>query len=257
MQLKTNALVLTPRNVGENDKILVMLSEELGVIEATARGAQRMKNKYSTLCQPFCYARVELFRGKSSWLIDNVEVLDAHFMLSADPFGAALASYFCEVVRTLSPSEDTAKDYLQLLMNLFYLLEQGTRDIKLLKAIFELRSLVYAGYAPNLVACKGCGKFEDEIMHFLPQQASLICSDCLQKEEGSLWQMPVSKAVLNAMRYIVYGDAHKIFSFRLKEPSLTALERVTQSYLLHCTESDYRSLQVYRSLIEPMFGKDI
>lgn len=252
MLKKTNALVLKLRNVGENDKILVLLTEDMGIIEATARGAQKQKNKYSTFCQPFCYAQVELFKGKSSWLVDNVQVLDSHFALSADPFAAALSAYFCEVVRVLSPTEEAAKDYMQLLLNLFWLMEQGKRDVRQLKAIFELRVMVYAGFAPNLVACSRCGKFEDDLMYFFPMQACLLCSDCMEKEEQQLWVLPISRAVLNAMRYIIYGDAHKIFSFSLKDPSLTVLCRVTEAYLQHCTDTRFLSLEVYRSLMQPI-----
>ena len=92
MQCKLKCLVLKPRDVGENDKILALLTGEMGVIEASARGAGKSKNAYSTLCQPFCYAQVELYKGRSKWLIDNVQVLDSHFALSADPFAAALAA---------------------------------------------------------------------------------------------------------------------------------------------------------------------
>ncbi len=253
MLLKTNVLVLKPRNVGENDKILVLLSEDMGVIEATARGAGKQRNPFSLLCQPFCYARVELFKGKSSWLVNNVEVLDAHFALSVDPFTAALAAYFCEVVRVLSPTEEAAGSFMQLLLNLFWMLEQGKRDIRQLKAIFELRSAVYAGFAPNLVACRDCGRFEADVMYFLPHEGALLCADCIKKEQNQkLYALPVSRAVLNAMRYIVYGDSHKIFSFSLKDPSLSSLEQITEGYLLHCTDTRFLSLEVYRSLMQPI-----
>ncbi len=257
MQIKTTALVLKPRNVGENDKILVLLTEEYGVIEATARGAQRSKNAYSTFCQPFCYAKIELFKGKNSWLVNTVQVLDSHFPLSADPFAAALSAYFCEVVRVLSPGEEAAKQYMQLLLNLFWLFEQGKRDARQLKAIFELRVLVYAGFAPNLVGCTECGKFESDLMYFLPAKACLLCEDCIHaSEQNSLWHFLVPKAVLNAMRYIVYGDAHKIFSFSLKDPSLSILGNITEAYLLYCTDTKFLSLQVYHALMEPLTNKD-
>lgn len=257
MQKKTKALVLKPRNVGENDKILVLLTEDMGVIEASARGAGKSsagaKNKYSVLCQPFCYANVELFKGRSSWLVNTVEILDSHFTLSADPFGAALAAYFCEVVRVLSPGEDAAGNYMQLLLNLFWLMEQGKRDVRQLKAIFELRAMVYAGFAPNLVACARCGKFESELMYFLPVQASLLCSDCMEteSEQTRTSGYPLGASVLAAMRYIVYGDPHKIFSFSLKGSSLTALCRITETYLLTCTDVHYKSLAVYKALMQP------
>ncbi len=253
MLIKTNVLVLKPRNVGENDKILFLLSEELGVIEATARGAQKQRNPFSLLCQPFCYARVELFRGKNNWLVNNVEILNAHYALSADPFGAALAAYFCEVVRVLSPTEETAGEYLKLLLNLFYLMEQGKRELKQLKAIFELRALVLAGFAPNLVACKDCGKFEADVMYFVPAEAELYCADCYQKEENrKKYAFSIGGAVLNAMRYIVYGDAHKIFSFAIREPSLSTLGALTEHYLLRCTDTRFLSLEVYRALLAPI-----
>ncbi len=252
MQLKTNALVLKPRTVGENDVILTLLTEARGVTEATVRGSQRKKSAYSVLCQPFCYAKLELFQGKSTLLVDQFEIIDAHFALSSDPFAAALAAYCCEILRLLAPGAESAKDYLQLTLNSFWMLTNGKRDLRLLKAIFELRAMVYAGFAPNLVACKDCGRFEDDIMYFFPREGTLLCKECVKKRETAVDCFPLNKAVLNAMRYIVYGSAKKIFSFTLKDPSLHNLCRITEDYLIACTEADFHALNVLKALYVPL-----
>ena len=129
--------------------------------------------------------------------------------------------------------------------------------MRLLKAVFELRAMVYAGFAPNLVACTVCGKFEPELSYFLPAKACILCADCYEQlQNNSVWHFPVSKPVLNAMRYIIYGDAHKIFAFSLKDPSLTALCRITEAYLLFCTDTKFLSLQVYHALTQPLNLED-
>ena len=47
-----NGVVLKKRSIGENDAIVTLLTEELGIIEAAARGVKRPKSKLNGALQP-------------------------------------------------------------------------------------------------------------------------------------------------------------------------------------------------------------
>ncbi len=51
---KLNGLVLKQRNIGENDRILVLLTKEKGVLEVCARGVKRMRSPLAAGCMPLC-----------------------------------------------------------------------------------------------------------------------------------------------------------------------------------------------------------
>ena len=46
MQITTDALVLKVMDVGENDRLLTLLSKDYGIIRAFASGAKKIQNKY-------------------------------------------------------------------------------------------------------------------------------------------------------------------------------------------------------------------
>ena len=45
MQISTKGIILGQVNFGDNDRYVTILTEQLGVVEAFAKNAQRMKNK--------------------------------------------------------------------------------------------------------------------------------------------------------------------------------------------------------------------
>ena len=55
-QTATTGLVLRQVKVGEADQILTLLTPDLGVVSASARGSLRPKNKLFSACGLFCYS---------------------------------------------------------------------------------------------------------------------------------------------------------------------------------------------------------
>ena len=62
--------------------------------------------------------------------------------------------------------------------------------------------------------------------------------------------MPVSGAVLSAMRHIVYGDPKRLFSFHLGEEELRTLAGTAEAYLLTQLERGFRTLDFYKQIAQ-------
>ena len=54
--IKVNALMLRAADYGENDKILTLLTAELGKISAGIKGVKKAGAKLKFAAQPFCFA---------------------------------------------------------------------------------------------------------------------------------------------------------------------------------------------------------
>ena len=63
MQIKTDGLIIRDLNVGEDDRIVTILTRSRGVVRASARGARRVKSRLSTATRLFCYSDFTLFKG--------------------------------------------------------------------------------------------------------------------------------------------------------------------------------------------------
>ncbi len=70
---QTECFVLRFMNVGEANRLYVLLTEDLGVILATAQGIRERHSKLRGNLQLFSLARVSLVRGREVWRIVGVE----------------------------------------------------------------------------------------------------------------------------------------------------------------------------------------
>ena len=124
-------------------------------------------------------------------------------------------------------------------------MDQLHKPEALVKAVFELRAASITGYTPDLSVCQNCGSTDP--IYFDISGGALLCEKCRSISTGI--RMPVSAAVLDAMRYIVYVDSKKLFSFQIGEESLTQLSGITEAYLSTQLERGFSALDFYKSLL--------
>ena len=83
MQTATTGLVLRQVKVGEADRIITILTPELGVVSASARGSLRMKSALFSATGLFCYSEFTLSSGRSHYFVDNAQVKKVFHGISA------------------------------------------------------------------------------------------------------------------------------------------------------------------------------
>jgi DNA repair protein RecO (recombination protein O) len=256
MQIKTDGLIVRDLNVGEDDRIVTILTRELGIVQASARGARRVKSRLSTATRLFCYSDFTLFKGRETYIIDDVQPIEFFLGVDKDLERLALAQYFAQLCAFLAPQEESAELFLRLMLNALSFLQNGKRPLPFIKAAFELRMLTMSGYMPDIVACRICGAYEADRMTLDPVSGTLICCDCRDtapKCEESAPDDPkkpeLSKGALAAMRHIVYADFERLFSFALPDAALSELSLAVQEYLLCRIERTFPTLEFYNSLI--------
>ncbi|WMJ23406.1 DNA repair protein RecO [Paludicola sp. MB14-C6] len=252
MLIKTQGIVIKHRNIGENDKILTILTSDLGVIEVAAQRSKSMKSSLASASQILSYSDFCLFKGKSNYIVNSAESINSFYSLRLDVIKLSLAGYFCELIGYMCKSSDEkSASFLKLILNTLYFLQEDKKDALLLKSIFELRCLSIAGFMPNLVCCTECATFEKELMYFFPLQGALVCEDCIPTcaYKNETLRYPVNQAVLSAMRYIVFSEDQRLFSFKLSGQSLEQLNYVTENYMYLHAEAKFNSLDMYKSLL--------
>ena len=250
MQIKTTGLVLKQRNIGENDRIITILSKEYGVIEASAKNVKTIKSSISSGVQILTYTDFCLYKGKSQYIINCADSIDSFYDLRLDVVKLSLGAYFCELTAYLcNAGDDNAKEYLRLILNTLHFLQKENSICDLNKSIFELRSLEIAGFMPNLVSCNECGIYECENMLFFPIEGILLCGKCNEKSNlVSSVKHPLKCDTLSSMRYIIFSDLKKLFKFNLTGISLKQLSFITGEYTKLHTDTKFKSLEIYKSL---------
>mgnify|MGYP002539107552 CR=1 FL=1 len=70
----TPGLVLKETRYKESDRILTILTPELGVISASAQSSLRLKSRLFSACGLFCYSEFVLVPGRNMYTVREADV---------------------------------------------------------------------------------------------------------------------------------------------------------------------------------------
>ena len=177
-KLSSDGLVVKEMSVGENDKLLTLLTREHGIIRAFSSGSKKISSKKFSASSLLSYANFSFVKTGDTYKIFEASPIDSFFDVGSDITLLSIAQYFCELAFTISPIESYAEDYLRLFLNSLHYLTRTNKNPLLVKAVTELRLAALSGYMPSLVACDSCAVYEDDIMYFDVRSGKLYCCEC-------------------------------------------------------------------------------
>lgn len=205
-------MVLSAMPVGEFDRRVVILTREQGKIAAFARGARRPRSQLLAATGPMAFGTFELYPGRNSYTLSGANI-DAYFMeLARDYDKVCLSAYFLEVAEYYGLENDDESQRLTLLYLTLRAMESGRFTHRLLRIIYEIRTMGINGEYPDVFSCAVCGGKED-LAYFHMGRRAVICRNCEPGEGGRL----ISGSALYALQYILTAPMKKLFSFRLTE----------------------------------------
>ncbi len=247
MHLDVTGLVLRTVDYKESDRILTVLTAQRGLVSVKAQGCRRKNSPLAAASQLLVYSQMTLFEYRDYYSVKEAAVQEQFLGLRADLSKLSLASYFAEVAQSVGVEGEANPELLSLVLNSLYALDQLKKPLELIRAAFELRCMSIAGYAPLLDACAVCGLSQPEEPRLNLQEGVLHCKRC-GGEVGPGQSLPLSPEMLAAARYIVYGDAKRLFSFRLPEEQLGPFAALTGRYLRAQLEREFKTLEFYLSV---------
>lgn len=246
-KIKTDGLIIRQQNIGEQDRLVSILTRELGVIRAFVRGGKNIKNRNCASTGLLCYSEFTLCKSKQDYYtVDNAQLLNMFSDLRTDLAKLSLAEYFCEVAAVIAPREQEAEEHLRLILNALYLLSKNEVPELLIKSAVEMRLASISGYMPDLLMCPKCGEYEKDEMYFV-LSGQLVCKDCFEKSPLSQ-SIRISRGLTMALRHLVFSEDKKLFSFSLSEDSLKILSSITEEYLSRKVEKNFSTLQFYKTI---------
>lgn len=247
MHIVTKGIVLRETNYKESDKILTVLTQEGGKRTVKARGCRRRGSALAASAQLLVFSDMTLFEYKDYYTLNEGSTIALFRHMRENLERLALGSYFAEVTEAVAEEGRPEPELLSLLLNSLYALDTMKQPPELIKAAFELRLLCTAGYAPLADACGVCGAPEPEKPLLNLSEGVLHCAAC-RGGVGEGISMPLSPGALAALRYIIYGDPKRLFSFRLEADGLRLLGEAAEAFLLTQLERGFRTLDFYKQI---------
>ena len=238
-------------NYKESDKILTVLTRDLGKKTVKARGCRRKNSKLTPSCQLLVYSEMTIFERGEFLTMQEAAPAEQFWGVRQDITLLSLASYFAELCEVCAEEGLPHPEILSLLLNSLYALDRLRKPPALVKPAFELRLMGLVGYEPLLEGCAVCATAdpEDPCLHL--RNGVMHCARC-RDGAGEGVSMPLTPGALQAMRHIVWGEAGRLFSFTLDPHSLTLLGDASEAFLQTQLERGFRTLDYYKQMTYSM-----
>lgn len=248
---KVTGIVLKETTLNENDKIVQVLSKELGVIKIYAKGAMRLKNKFHSSIGIFTYSDFVVYKPANSDLYQLNEASVKHIFhgLSENIDFLSLAMYMSELTVEVTVPNDKNNDILRLFLNTLHIMTSKRWNVDMCKAAFEMRLMADIGFMPNIVGCCRCGSYEAETFYFIISKGEMYCQNCFHTA-AELPQdvIKLKMPSVMALRYFILADLEQMFSFDLAKPYQLPVFKICEEYVLKQTGRFYNTLNFFKDI---------
>ncbi len=260
-EIKQNGLVISERDLGENDKILTILTERYGKLPVVAKGAKSVRNRHMPSTQLFCYASFGLRKKGNYYYIVDSDLIENYFDIRNDIQSLSLATFICDVVNDVTQEGSCDDEILRLCLNMLFAISKNIKPLELIRAVFEIRLASELGFSPDIGACHICHEKCAETYYFDIIDGVITCQTCKNTVNFEIEDNPfaekglnkplsiISKSVADAIEYVVNSRQERILSFTLNDNDWTSFFDAAEKYLLNHLERGFYSLDFYKSML--------
>lgn len=174
--LQTRAIILRRTNYGEADRIMNLITEDMGKITLIAKGVRREKSRLAGGVELFSISEISFVKGKSDISTLTSSRLVEHFESIIKDYARTLVAYdFLKWIGTVTEDASEASYFQLLRKGLVYL--NARIEPQLVRVWFLSGLLSEAGYDIELfVDESGSALTEDSLYSFDVTSGKLIAS---------------------------------------------------------------------------------
>lgn len=205
-----NGMIIKRAPVGEYDFVVTILTSERGKITAFAKGSRRPGNHLSGVVEPFCYGEFKLYEGRNSYTIQEARISNYFEHFRNDFNGSMYGMYFLEIADYYTRENNDELQLLKLLYQSLRALESDSFSNRLVRYIFEIKSLVINGEFPGIPTDRNYKKSTAFTLEF-------IRTSTIEK----LYSFAVTKDVLDELDHIC-----ELYRKRFIDRTFNSLEMV-------------------------------
>lgn len=235
--VKTKGIVISEHNVGDFDKMLTILTPNLGKIECIAKGSRKPKSLLLAGSQFLCFSEYILYKGSDNYSMNTCEIIELFYNIRMDLDKLETATYITKIINDVTTENQNNYKILQLYLNTLYVISETDKHLEFIKSIFRLRLMSIIGFRPQINECIVC-KEKEKLNYFSIRDSGFKCQACAKQDSSSIEITETSK---DAIRYIILAEAKKIYSFTVPKETEKELEIISKLYLTDKLEKEYKS----------------
>lgn len=242
--IKTRGIVIGVANSADQDKVLTVLTPDLGRISVFSRGAKKNKSTLLNATEYLAFSEMVLYQSAGDhYSMNEAEVIELFYPLRMDLERLSYATTIAKIVGDVTQENEPAPEIVSLFLNTLYVLSETEKNRELVFSIFQIRLLALIGYLPQVASCVNCGTPMTEEMqdfYFSISQDGVKCHLCQRVDKSCLH---LSKTSFSALLYILSCDAKKLFAFEVPDEAIRELKLLAKIYMTQKLEKEYAIMQ--------------
>ena len=236
---QAEAIVLRTAPIGDQDKIVVLLTREKGLIRGVAKGARKFGNRFGSALEPMSHVTAFYYEKERRELVTvgSCDLIESFFEIQADLKTSLTLTYFAELVEEFLPARAREDMIFRLLLSVLQALKKKS-DLAVLTRYFETWFLQVNGYLPDVRRCKRCRKALDGTGWLAPKKDGVYCDACApaRKEE-------VKPDLGRFMQWVRKNPPSKAEECPVTAADLKSIRKGLQAMIVYHLEREPKSLR--------------
>ncbi len=195
---ETNAFVIGSKPFQEQDKLVYLLTENQGIKQGIAPGANKHKNRFGSLFELFTegYFLYNWKELKNLITISKGEIISSHFDLVSDPGNIFHFYIMAEILQRGIPENQVNSRIYRLIKSILTARKAEIgMDVLLLYFLVWFLKIEGLMFKPDI--CNNCFKKGLAIAFLRDDYRGILCSDCHSSET-----IRVEREELNLLRWV-------------------------------------------------------
>ena len=246
----TEAIVLSRFDLGEADRVLTLITPDIGKLKAIAKGVRRPTSRLGGSLEPFAELTVALHRGRTFDVVTEVRVGHAWLRLRDSLESAATAWYLAELADRSLEERHAAEPLYALLRRAYELLDAGMAPGRVARW-YEMHLADELGVRPEVDRCVECDRVleADESFRWVPPLGGVLCSRCPGPPAG---RTRLSLEGLKLLKAYQRLDVEALAALRLSSAVEREVETAMREFVRHALEREARSLAFLDEVRAPL-----
>ncbi len=144
---KSEAIVLSSKNLGEADKIHILYSEKYGKIGLISKGVRKLSSRKRGSLEVFNHIRFQAVNTKGIPILTEVEAVEDHSQIRKSLKKISVAYFFVDVTSKITREDEVNSELFYLLNKYLSRLEHASK-LKTLRYSFIKSVLSSLGFWP-------------------------------------------------------------------------------------------------------------
>jgi DNA repair protein RecO (recombination protein O) len=248
----TQGIILLKKDLGQDDGLFVILSQNFGKITIKARGVRKIQSKLASHLLSFNLVDLTFASGRFFDQITSVSIIETYPHLKVDLKRLGLAFFAAEVTDQLVKEKVPESELFNLFKDFLNLLNEKKipEPLSYFLSLFIFKLIYQLGYQPELYFCQNCRqKILAEKNYFSPELKGLVCSTCRNKAKGAFL---ISNNTIKILRLASKLPLEKLTKIKIGDREVSELGRLAQTLLKNHLDQGLKSEKFLRLMIDPV-----